>query len=60
MPVQIRELVIKAEVLPENAKHLSDERPSEEGKQLSEEEKSAIIRECVAQILMILEKQKDR
>jgi hypothetical protein len=55
MPVEIRELVIRAVTTPEAQ---DSEQPAQA--QLSDEEREAIIQECVRQVLRILQKKKER
>ena len=55
MPVEIKELVIRAVTTPENQ---SSSPPSES--QMSAEEREAIIQACVRQVLKILQKKKER
>jgi len=55
MPVEIRELVIKAITTSEDG---SSEQPPE--CEMTPEEREAIIQECVRQVLRILQKQKER
>ena len=55
MPVEIKELVIRAVTTPES----QSSSPSSEG-QMSAEEREAIIQACVQQVLKILQKKKER
>ncbi len=55
MPVEIRELVIRAVTTPDSQ---SSETSSQV--QLSENEREMIIQECVRQVLKILKKEKER
>ncbi len=56
MPVEIRELVIKA-VTAADAKDGADDETQDQGAALDNE---AIIQECVRQVLRILKKSKER
>ncbi|MGR9052707.1 MAG: DUF5908 family protein [Gammaproteobacteria bacterium] len=57
MPVEIRELVIRAVVSSERSGNNIDtgRKPS-----LAQEDKDALIAECVEQVLKILKKQRER
>ena len=55
MPVEIRELVIRAVTTPESQS--SEQSPQS---QMSPDERAAIIQECVRQVLKILQKKKER
>ncbi len=53
MPIEIRELVIKAEVASDNAK-------DEKNTSLSQREKDRIIEECVSHVLKALRRTTER
>ena len=55
MPVEIRELVIRAITTPDSQS--SDQPPQTE---VSDDERQAIIQECVRQVLRILKQEKER
>jgi hypothetical protein len=55
MPVEIRELVIRAVTTPE-----SQSSQQSSVSQMSAEEREAIIQACVRQVLKILQKKKER
>ena len=57
MPVEIRELVIRAITSPDRASESSE---SSSQAQISEVERETIIQECVRQVLRILQKKKER
>lgn len=55
MPVEIRELIIRAVVA--SGDRSSESSPSV---QMSDEDREALIRECVKQVLRILKKEQER
>jgi hypothetical protein len=56
MPVEIRELIIRAVAVPETR---GEGEPAPPG-QAAVEDKEALIQECVRQVLRILKKMKER
>jgi hypothetical protein len=59
MPVEIRELVLRAVIDPNLARGESDS-VDEGGPSGAPEDREAIVRECVRQVLRILEKSRER
>ncbi len=61
MPIEIRELIIRAVAMPEQEEtgNLSDEEQLQPARD-PQVEQEAIIQECVRQILNILRKEKER
>ncbi len=55
MPVEIKELIIRAVVTPDPAPQ-----PATSSQNIAEEEREAIIQACVRQLLRILRKKKER
>ena len=58
MPVEIKELIIKAEVQPEN--NVQNGQAATSRDNITTEMKEAIIQECIQQVMALLNKQKDR
>lgn len=60
MPVEIRELVIRAEIQEGSKGPSKDPNHYGDQKAISQEERAQLIEECVAQVLAVLDKQKER
>jgi hypothetical protein len=58
MPVEIRELVIRAVTTPES--NQTNATGTERTPQLAVEDKAALIQECVRQVMRILQKREER
>ena len=54
MPVEIKELIIRAKVIDDS------QESSEKGERIDPQEKSEIISTCTAQVLKILARQRER
>ena len=59
MPIEIRELVIKVNV-NQQAKAAGDQQNATKGTSASKENNEALIKECVEQVLLILDNKKER
>jgi hypothetical protein len=60
MPIHIRELVIKAELQPTSTSGSQQQAVSSDASALSEAQREEIVQECVAQVMALLERHKDR
>jgi Holliday junction resolvasome RuvABC endonuclease subunit len=59
MPVEIRELIIRAEVQDQTVKPIGIDQVETSGK-MNRKERLRMIEECVAQVLHIMEQKKER
>ncbi len=60
MPIEIKELVVKATVVESNSEAISQETAPSNAGTIERLNKEQIIEECVEQVLSILERKKER